>query len=104
MTTSPDRARIASQFDDLGQRIQAARGALQNKALASPEAEKEWRAMVDQHERIRSRLADAHNAGDDIFESARMDVETLSNTFGRWIEQIDTHASGSIGASPGSNG
>jgi hypothetical protein len=100
MTNAPDHADITNQIDELGQRIHAARAGCETRGL-SPEAETDWQAMVARHEQIRSRLTSSHDAGNDIVESARMDIETLSNSIGRWIERIERHTPGSIGASPG---
>jgi hypothetical protein len=89
MSQDPAAEDTKRKLDDLEQRIKTARSTLGAHKEISREAHKDWDEMVQKHAQIRRKLEGSPTA--DVVEGARLDVDTLCNSFERWMARVESN-------------
>jgi predicted nucleic acid-binding Zn-ribbon protein len=96
--SSLEHGDLSQEIDSLGERIMKAKTEFAQSGYSSPETERMWTEMSEQHAKTREKLARAHSATDDMLQGVKIDIETLSLTFARWLNSVEKATPGSIGA------
>lgn len=88
MSQNPIVEETKRKLDELEQRINAAKTTLGAHEIAA-EAHKDWDDMVRTHDAIRRKLEGTPSS--EVVEGARLDIDTLRNSFERWMARVESN-------------
>jgi hypothetical protein len=89
MSQNPIVEDTKRKLNELEEKIKAARS--DRHAELAEDAEKDWHDMVERHAEINRKIEAEQNHTADFLEGIRLDIDTLRNSFERWMARVESN-------------